>query len=176
VRRVSVEQRFEHVVSAELPGLLRFATALCGDPEQGRDMVQEVLARAFVRWDRIAQTDRPPAYLMRMVTNEFLSWRRRWSTRSVVNVDDATLERAARPTGDHGEQVVLRDDLERRLATLPRRQQAALVLRYYEDLDYAEAARILGCAEGTVRSACSRGLAALRLLEHRPDVLTGTES
>ncbi len=157
---------FEDVVAAELPALLRYATALSGDPEQANDMVQDVLARAYQRWERIARTERPAAYLMKMVTNEFLSWRRRWSTRSVVPVADATLDRAASarsPVGDHGQQIVDRDDLERRLAMLPRRQQAALVLRYYEGLDYPEAAAVLGCAEGTVRSACSRGLATLRL-------------
>jgi RNA polymerase sigma factor (sigma-70 family) len=166
-RRITVEQRYEPVVRAELPGLLRYATALCGDPELGRDMVQEVLVRAFERWDRIACADKPGAYLMRMVTNEFLSFRRRWSTRSVVLFDDDALERAGRPAVDHGERIVQRDDLERRLARLPRRQQAALVLRYLEGLDYADAARILGCAEGTVRAACSRGLAALRLEHHQ---------
>jgi RNA polymerase sigma factor (sigma-70 family) len=160
-----VHPRFEDVVAAELAGLLRFATALSGDAEQGRDMVQEVLARAFVRWDRIAQTDRPAAYLMRMITNEFLSWRRRWHTRSVLTLDDDALDRASASTPDPGTDIVERDDLDRRLATLPRRQQAALVLRYFEGLDYAEAAAVLGCAEGTVRSACSRGLATLRLAQ-----------
>lgn len=154
---------FEDVVAAELPGLLRYATTLSGSPEQGQDMVQEVLARAYARWDSVGRADSPAAYLMRMVTNEFLSWRRRWATRSVTTADDATLERAAATGADPGAQVVERQDLERRLAALPRRQQAALVLRYFEGLDYAEAAVVLGCAEGTVRSACSRGLAALRL-------------
>ena len=162
-RRRNVHPRFDDVVAAEAGGLIRYATALCGDPEQARDLVQDVLARAFVRWDRIGATDRPAAYLMRMVTNQFLSWRRRWSTRSIVLVDDAELTRTADPTRRHEDVLSDRDELERRLARLPRRQQAALVLRYYEGLDYSEVAAVLGCAEGTARSACSRGLAALRL-------------
>lgn len=155
---------FERVLADEHAGLLRYATALAGDPDQAADMVQEVLVRAYVRWDAIAAKERPAAYLMTMVTNEFLSWRRRWSTRFVSVADDDTLARVTPTTpGDHGERLAERDDLERRLARLPRRQQAALVLRYYEGLDHDEAAAVLGCAPGTVRSLCSRGLSALRL-------------
>ncbi|MBE7188209.1 MAG: sigma-70 family RNA polymerase sigma factor [Jatrophihabitans endophyticus] len=161
--------RFEDVVAAEHGGLLRYATALAGDPDQAADMVQEVLTRAYQRWDTIAGTERPAAYLMTMVTNEFLSWRRRWHTRFVAVADDDALARATPATpGDHGEQLADRDDLERRLARLPRRQQAALVLRFYEGLDHDEAAAVLGCAPGTVRSLCSRGLAALRLDDAEP--------
>jgi len=158
-----VDSSFDTVLTAELPALLRYATALSGDPDQARDIVQDVLARAYPRWSRIADTDRPSAYLMRMVTNEFISWRRRWSTRSITLVDDATLDSVAGSSVDHSETIARREDLERRLGRLPRKQQAALVLRYFVGLDYAEAAAILGCAEGTVRAACSRGLAALRL-------------
>jgi RNA polymerase sigma factor (sigma-70 family) len=48
------------------------------------------------------------------------------------------------------------------LLTLPERQRAALVLRYFHDLPDAEIARALGCREVTVRSLISRGLATLR--------------
>ena len=46
--------------------------------------------------------------------------------------------------------------------SLPRQQRAAVVLRFYEDLDYPEIAEVLGVAEGTVRSHVHRALAALR--------------
>jgi RNA polymerase sigma factor (sigma-70 family) len=50
-----------------------------------------------------------------------------------------------------------------RLARLPRRQRAAVVLRFYVGLSDAEIAAHLGCREGTVRSQISRALAGLRL-------------
>jgi RNA polymerase sigma factor (sigma-70 family) len=50
------------------------------------------------------------------------------------------------------------------LAQVPRRQRAALVLRYWEDLSLVEAADALGCSVGTVKSQCARGLARLREL------------
>ena len=162
------DDSFVRLVTAEHAGLLRYATALAGDPDQAADIVQDVLTRAYQRWATIAQADRPGAYLMTMVTNEFLSWRRRWNTRLVTVTADDALARAAPATGDHGEGITVRDDLERRLSRLPRRQQAALVLRYYEGLDHDEVAEILGCATGTVRSLCSRGLATLRIEESEP--------
>ncbi|MFI7333368.1 RNA polymerase sigma factor [Micromonospora aurantiaca (nom. illeg.)] len=63
---------------------------------------------------------------------------------------------------DHAQSAVDRDQVRSWLSRLPRRQRAALVLRYYEDLPDGEIAEILGCAVGTVRSSISRALATLR--------------
>ena len=49
-----------------------------------------------------------------------------------------------------------------RIDRLPRKQKAAVVLRYYEGYDDAEIAAVLGCAQVTVRSHISRALAVLR--------------
>ena len=62
-----------------------------------------------------------------------------------------------------------RDALWRALATLPRRQRAVVVLRYYEDLSEAETAAALGISTGTVKSQASRALAVLR---RDPDLTT----
>jgi RNA polymerase sigma factor (sigma-70 family) len=48
------------------------------------------------------------------------------------------------------------------LRTLPPRQRAAIVLRYYEDLSEAQTADVMGCSVGTVKSQVSTGLARLR--------------
>jgi RNA polymerase sigma factor (sigma-70 family) len=60
------------------------------------------------------------------------------------------------------EETVHHDDLQSALKALPYRQRAAIVLRFYLDLSDDDAADILGCAAGTIRSLISRGLAALR--------------
>jgi RNA polymerase sigma factor (sigma-70 family) len=57
-----------------------------------------------------------------------------------------------------------RDELVRLLLQLPAGQRAAIVLRYWEELGEAEAAKVLGCSVGTVKSATSRGLRRLREL------------
>ena len=56
----------------------------------------------------------------------------------------------------------LHDALWTALSTLPKRQRAMVVLRYYEDLSEAETARVMGVSVGTVKSATSRALSKLR--------------
>ena len=69
--------RFEDWVRAQLPSMLRLATALCESPQLAEDLVQDVFIKAHARWAQIQTFDHPEAYLRRMLINEHLSWRRR---------------------------------------------------------------------------------------------------
>jgi len=157
--------RLDDVVRTHLPGLLRYATVLTGDGHTAADLVQEVLLRAHVRWTRIGLMERPDLYLRRMVTNEHLSWRRRWHVRTVHPSTDAVLDAHADPARDHAHRVVEDDAMWRRLADLPPRQRTVLVLRYYEGLTDPEIAQVLGTSAATVRSHASRALATLRVAD-----------
>lgn len=156
------DRALDEVVRDHLPGLLRYATVLTGDGHTAADLVQEVLLRAHVRWTRIALMDRPDLYLRRMVTNEHLSWRRRWHVRTIHPAADDVLAAHADPHGDHADDVVRDDAMWQHLAALPPRQRTVLVLRYYEGLSDPEIATVLGTSGATVRSHASRALAALR--------------
>ncbi|WP_345714024.1 sigma-70 family RNA polymerase sigma factor, partial [Kineococcus glutinatus] len=138
---------FEEFATARLPELLRYATALTGDRDLAQDVVQEVLARTQLRWRSVAAAGSPEGYVRRMVLNEYLSWRRRWSVRHVQAVGERLVDLGDARTGgrDLAGDVVLRDDLWRRLAALPRKQRAVLVLRYYEGCDDEEIAELLSC-------------------------------
>ncbi|WP_202918737.1 SigE family RNA polymerase sigma factor [Saccharothrix deserti] len=158
---------YDQFVTERLDRLLRYATALTCDKYLAQDIVQDVLLRARQRWARIGAVDVPYLYVKRMVTNEYLSWRRRRAARDVSSTHSALDELApvvADPAVRHAE----RDAMRARIAVLPRKQRAALVLRYYEDSTDAEIAQILGCAEGTVRSHISRALQKLRINENTP--------
>jgi RNA polymerase sigma-70 factor (sigma-E family) len=137
---------------------MRFAAALTGDRGLAEDVVQEVLIRAYGRWRHIADMEQPEAYLRRMVTNEYLSWRRRWA-RITPSPDVG----GADELPDHAEAHAQRDALRAELARLPRRQRAVLVLRYEAHLTDNEIAEVLNCPPGTVRSLASRALATLRV-------------
>jgi RNA polymerase sigma-70 factor (sigma-E family) len=154
---------FEAYAHEHLPRLLAYAASLTGDRELAADVVQDAMVKAHGRWARIQETDRPHLYVRRMVTNEYLSWRRRWQVRHVVAAGDAVLHARASPVRDPSERVVDRDDAHRRLDSLPPRQRAVLVLRYYEGLDDGEIAVVLGTTASTVRSNAARALSALRL-------------
>jgi len=152
----------DELVRTHLPGLIRYATVLVGDQHTAADLVQEVLLRAHQRWHRIALTERPDLYLRRMITNEHLSWRRRWHVRMIQPTADDTLVRHGGAAGDHAENLAQEDDMWRRLEHLPARQRTVLVLRYYEGLVDVEIATVLGTSSATVRSHASRALATLR--------------
>ncbi|XVV16975.1 SigE family RNA polymerase sigma factor [Actinoplanes sp. CA-131856] len=159
---------FEQFAMARLPSLMRYAVVLTGDNDLAQDVVQEVLARAQVRWRRISEADSPEAYVRRMVLNEYLSWRRSWAVRHVHAVGERLVEidDARSMSNDHAQDVVEADALWNRLATLGRKQRAVLVLRYYEQLDDDSIADLLDCTPATVRSHASRALKSLRLSEH----------
>jgi RNA polymerase sigma-70 factor (sigma-E family) len=149
---------FDEFVATRAPALLRFAYLLCGDRHLAEDMLQEVLARGYRRWDRIAPSGPPEAYLRRAILREYLSWRRRRaSTESVVAV---VPDRVG--AGHLEDELAVRDEMWTLLAALPRTQRAVLVLRYYLDLPDGDIADLLGCAVPTVRVTAFRALTTLR--------------
>ncbi|MEU5694821.1 SigE family RNA polymerase sigma factor [Actinosynnema sp. NPDC020468] len=156
---------FEQFVADRLDRLLRYATAISCDRYLAQDIVQDVLLRARDRWTRISAMDAPYLYLRRMVTNEYLSWRRRRAARE-VSASRLVLDDVMPAVADHAERHAERDAMRARIAVLPRRQRAALVLRYYEDSSDDEIAAVLGCSAGTVRSHLSRALTTLRANEN----------
>jgi RNA polymerase sigma-70 factor (sigma-E family) len=150
--------RFDEWARSRLAELLRFAMVLCCDRGLAEDVVQDALIKAHRRWDKIQRLDHPEAYVRRIVVNEYLNWRRKWS-RFVPA--DLSAEHGSTP--DHAEQHADRDQLVAELAKLPPRQRAVLALRYYGGLSDAEIAETLSCRPSTVRSQASRALATLRI-------------
>lgn len=157
---------FDEFVREHQHALMRYAVLLSGTHTDAEDLVQEVLARIYPRWERLLATEGSLyAYVRRAVTNEYLSWRRRWSTRHIRVTDGDLLDsQLVDPWQDaHDER------LWQLLQRLPRQQRAAVVLRYYEDLTDAEIGAILGCREASVRGHVSRGLSALRSAIELPE-------
>jgi RNA polymerase sigma-70 factor (sigma-E family) len=138
--------------------LLRLATALAADPAQAEDLVQDVLARAFVRWDWIGGLEWPHAYVRKMVVNEYLLWRRRWARVTPRPFVDPG---AIGP--DHAELHAERAAMVEKLRRLPRKQRVVLALRFYAGMSDLEIADAMNCPPGTVRSCASRALANLRV-------------
>ncbi|WP_144127724.1 SigE family RNA polymerase sigma factor [Catellatospora sichuanensis] len=167
----SEEADFTAFVADRAHALLKTAYALTGDRHAAEDLVQGALAKAFARWRRIEE---PEPYLHKMIYNDFVSgWRYR---RRRPEVAMARLpERAA---GQHVESTTaLRLMMREALLSLPPRQRAVLILRYFEDLSVEETARILSCRRGTVASQANRALTKLRelvpLQGMAPDLVEG---
>lgn len=151
---------FDAWVAARGPALLRLAYTLTGSRTDAEDVVQDALARALPRWGRISRVEHPEAYVRRMVLNAHTSRWRRWRRRETPHAE------VLLPGVVDGPDAAMPADEVRAVwaacATLPTDQRVAVVLRYYEQLEYSEIAALTGVAEGTVRSRVSRGLGALR--------------
>jgi RNA polymerase sigma-70 factor (sigma-E family) len=164
---VSNEQVLARLVEQEGSRLIATAYLLTRDRSRAEDLVQETLLQVIRRWSR---TSTPPenatAYVRKALLNSYLNDRRRAGRRPVDTVLDHDHPHPGRPMESAVED---HDAVWRLLGTLPPRQRAVLVLRYYEDLPDDEIAAVLGCRRATVRSLAHRGLAGLR-------VQTGTES
>lgn len=158
-RAPSVELDFEQFVAARGPALVRLARGLLRDPHHAEDVVQDVLAKALVKWSRIQRADDPDAYVRRMVVNATTSFFRRAVRRERAYEHEWLPERSqADGASEHAERARMLELLH----ALPTKQRAVLVLRHYEGLPDAEIAELLNCSPVTVRSNAHRGLAALR--------------
>jgi RNA polymerase sigma-70 factor (sigma-E family) len=151
-----LDDEFTRFVTARLGALRRIAYLLCQDWQRADDLVQLAITRLYVRWDRARLLEHPDAYARTILVHEFLGERRSGWARRVV-LDDGVPE-SARPAYDSETAL----DLRAALASLPPRQRATIVLRYYCDLSVDQTARLLGCSAGTVKSQTAKALDTLR--------------
>jgi RNA polymerase sigma-70 factor (sigma-E family) len=155
------EASLERLLDERGARLMRTAVALTGSRADGEDLLQAALERLLRNWRRV-ESD-PEAYLWRTLYHLAADgWRRRgrWKAR----IAEFRTQALAETGGDDVAVVDLRDELVRLLHQLPPRQRAVIVLRYWEQRTEAETAALLGCSEGTVKSAAARGLRRLREL------------
>ncbi len=156
------DDEFTAYLHARQPSLLRTAYLLTGDRNHAEDILQTSLAKLYLAWDKVRDRDSVDAYVRRIMVNENNSmWRRGWKKREFateVEVLNSGVDREVRDDYDEG----TNDALWQVVQSLPPKARAVVVLRYYEQLSEAETADVLGISVGTVKSQCSRALAALR--------------
>ena len=154
------DAEFTEYLQARQPSLLRTAYLLTGDRHTAEDVLQTSLAKLYLAWDKVQDRGAVDAYVRRIMVNENNSlWRKPWKKR-----EHAT---EVLPTGTEPSYVDSPDDGTGRalwdvVQSLPPKARAVVVLRYYEQLSEAETADVLGISVGTVKSQCSRAIAALR--------------
>ena len=155
----SRDAQFAEFFEATWPRLFRTTYAVAGDRLLAEDALQTAFAKAYTSWSRVEAAQHPEAYVRRMAVNEVLSVvRRPW-----FRAERATEAPEPAPAPSTEARTVDRDALWQAVCSLPPRQRAVVVLRYYEDLSEAEIAEVLGCSRGTVKSTASSALANLRV-------------
>jgi RNA polymerase sigma-70 factor (sigma-E family) len=142
---------------AHAVGLLRLAVIMLGERQAAEDVVQDAFLGLFRRWDALHDPERALAYVRSSVFNGCRTvLRKRTRDREFVLVEPATESAEAH--------VVLGEEHCEVLAALrrlPDRQREAVALRYCLDMPVDDVARAMGVAEGTVKSATSRGIASI---------------
>lgn len=135
---------------------ISLAFLLTGDREAAEDLVQDAFVRLAGRLAHIRDPENFAAYMRRTIVNLHLSRLRR------LKRERAFASLAARGETLSMPDVAQREDVWTALQRLPRRQRAALVLRYHLDLSERQTAETLRCSEVAVKSLVTRGLRALR--------------
>jgi RNA polymerase sigma-70 factor (sigma-E family) len=150
------DQEFAELVEAAWPGLYRTAYLLLGEHHLAEDLVQTSLAKTYASWGKVREPAAAGGYARVVLANTASSWFRRRSWRN----ERPAAELPEPPGGGH--ELSDRPAVVEALRTLPPRQRAVIVLRYYADLSVREVADALGISEGTVKSQTSHALSTLR--------------
>lgn len=152
-----VDQELAAFCRTEHPRLVALLTLHTGHRPVAEELAQDALVRVYEHWDRVRAMEHPAGWTYAVALNLSRSWwRRRHAERRAL----ARLGPRQDDTTDEPDDALM---LRRAMATLPVRQRTAVLLRYFADLSVAETATRMRCAEGTVKSLTSQGVAALRL-------------
>jgi RNA polymerase sigma-70 factor (ECF subfamily) len=146
------------------------------DEQAALDIVQDAMLRLAEKYGGRPAAELPLLF-HRIMQNAIRDWYRRQKVRSLwttllssltpgrgddedhdpletlETLDGSNVEEAP---GDRLEQAQVLEIIQQELARLPPRQREAFVMRYWEELDVAETARVMGCSEGSVKTHCSR--------------------
>jgi RNA polymerase sigma factor (sigma-70 family) len=144
-------------VEHEFPRLVAALDLYVGSLHIAEELAQEALLRACMRWQRVGALDSPGGWTYRVAMNLATSHLRRKQAEARAN-RRASAGAADLSTDDAAEGMAVRAAV----LTLPGKQRAAVILRYFLGMSAVEAAAALGTSAQAVRAATARGVAALQ--------------
>lgn len=158
---------FAELVRRHRERLWAVALRTLGDPEEAADALQDALLSAFRRAGTFRGDAAVTTWLHRLVVNACLDRVRRRAARPADPLPDEPDAQPRDPSPDHAESTAVGLDVAAALGTLPPEQRAALVLVDLQGWSVADAARVLDCPVGTVKSRSARARARVApLLAH----------
>ena len=157
---------FTRVVRRHQARVFSLALRLTGRREDAEELAQDTFLRLYANLDRIESPEHLRFWLCRTVTHRSID-RLRQAGRQVTAL---SMESAAEPAAEEdAADPLLQNRLRTLLLGLPEMPRAVLVLRYQEDLDPADIARVLDLPLNTVKSHLRRSLEWLRA--RHPEVM-----
>ena len=160
------DQIFRDQLVALIPSLRSFARGLCGGREMADDLAQDAMTRAWAARASYAQGTNFRAWMFMILRNQFYTTIRKNSRMTSWDPEVAERVLVEAPAQQEGIHV---SDVAKALQKLPAEQREVLLLIGANGASYEEAAEIIGCAIGTVKSRLARGRKALAVLIDGPD-------
>lgn len=153
------ERLFVEFVQGRSPSLYRTACLLVGgDRALAEDLLQQALVGLYAGWGGMREPAAAESYVRTTLARSAVSWRRSRGRKTETLMADVPTPGST----DGFAGIDERHTLLPLLRSLPARQRAVVVLRYYEDLSEEQIASVLGCSRGAVKSHASRALSTLR--------------
>ena len=174
------EPVLDEVMRLRAPRLLAYAVLLTGNDADAEDVLQEALVRSFSRGRSFENANVAEAYVRRAIPSVFIDrLRKRKAAERAHDKDSVRAEHA-----DHGPDREVVMDVRAALATLPPRERACTVLRFYDDLTVPQIAQQMGLADGTVKRYLADASAKLAAIlefdvptdEHRTVAVTAPQT
>jgi len=152
---------FDQLVERHRSEILAYLMRLLGDTHDAEDACQDTLLAAYRAFERLAPDSNARAWLYKIATNTaFNALKRR--KRKATHIMDIDLDRLSADSAPALEQREQLRAIAQAVEALPPKQRAALMLRQFQGLRYAEIAASLGCSEASARANVYQAIKKLR--------------
>ena len=150
--------------------VIHFVYRLVQEQAVAEELAQEVFLRVYRSRSSYAPTAKFKTWLFRIATHLALNWLRdEKHARGQERLDDGPADLPARQISDRRLTVeqemvheVKREEVRRAVAALPEKQRAAVLMHKYEEMEYVQIAKVLGCSDSAVKSLLFRAYETLR--------------
>jgi RNA polymerase sigma-70 factor, ECF subfamily len=159
------DKLFRDQLVALLPSLRAFSRGLCGNRDMADDLAQDTMMRAWAARESYTQGSNFRAWMFMIMRNQFYTTIRKNARMTSLDPEVAERVLVVAPAQQNGINVA---DVAKALQQLPAEQREVLLLIGANGMSYEEAAEVIGCAMGTVKSRLARGRTALTRLIDGP--------
>jgi RNA polymerase sigma factor (sigma-70 family) len=143
----TADLEYDWLFANEFPAVMRTMYLMVHDVDRAEDLTQDAFVQLLKHWKKVSRYDRPGAWVRRVAIRLAMDALRRERLRAI-------LERKVEPPPAS---VPADIDLLRAIRSLSRMQRAAVVLRYFDDMEIDEIAAAIRCSQATVRVHLHRG-------------------
>lgn len=156
---------FDTLVDAHSTEIFAYLWRMVGEPADAEDCLQDTFLRAFQAYARLNARANYRAWLYKIATNVALTFlKRSWRASSrLVDVDPDDLPADQTPLEEYDKRVRLAV-VANAVEALPQKQRAALIMRKYQGLSYADVAYTLGGTEAAARANVYQAIKKLRII------------